>query len=346
MKYLKSIFLLGLILCLAPAFPIFAGAKTKWQNKLEGRGVPSLFWQKYLPDINRGDYNNAIASYMASLSAGASSGSTNSANTSANSSSNDNSSDSNDNSSDDSSDSNIIKGKYPLPDSSGEIAAEQHLWLSGNQSASKHYKMTNTPKSCQNGMAGGYGAFGTLGSSDKQEEEYYITMRWGYADWTEPASNLTLSLGKNDVSLQLKDASDFPKSGYVKIGSEYLHYSSKSGNKLKGLARGYKSSTHTHSKSDSVKLEYRYEGGQWEQVTRALNINSKKMDWYKEKKVLVTNKRNGKQVVASILDAGPAIWTGRAGGLSPEAFAAIKAKNNEDCTFQYVNTDTKLGPVK
>ena len=60
-------------------------------------------------------------------------------------------------------------------------------------------------------------------------------------------------------------------------------------------------------------------------MTRALHANGDKKDWYKKEKVLVTNERNGKKVVASILESGPAIWTNRVGGLSPEAFEAIDA---------------------
>jgi hypothetical protein len=320
MKNKKTI-ILSVILFTVIVFPLAAAAKTEWQGLLEDNNIPSSYWKKYLPSVNQDECHSAVSSYLKSNP-------------------------DSDIKTSICDDDNIIEGKYPLPDSSGKIAIEQHLWLANGQSASNHYSMTGTSKSCQNGMAGGYGAFGTLGKSDRQEEKYYITMRWEYADWTEPASTLSSSLGKADVSLTLKDTSEFPKSGYIKIGSEYLHYSSKSANKIKGLQRGYRSSASSHNKGDSVRLVYRYHGGNWERVTRALDIDTKKRDWYKEKKVLVTNSRNDKQVVASILEAGPAIWTGRVGGLSPEAFQAIKAKNNEKCTFQYVDKDTKLGPVK
>ena len=193
-------------------------------------------------------------------------------------------------------------------------------------------------------MAGGYGAFGPLEKGDKSEEKYYVTMRWGYADWIEPESELGGDLSKSATSLTLDDADDFAKSGYVKIGSEYVRYSSKSKNKLKGLKRGYKSSKSSHDKNDNARQMYRYKGGQWERVTRALHATiPKEKTGSKREKVLVTNERNGKRVVASILESGPAIWTNRVGGLSPEAFEAIDARNNENCTFQYVDEDTKLG---
>jgi len=41
-------------------------------------------------------------------------------------------------------------------------------------------------------------------------------------------------------------------------------------------------------------------------------------DWYKYRKVIVINPANGKSVVADIADAGPADWTGKQFGGSPE----------------------------
>lgn len=296
-----------------------AAKKTKWQSLLERNGVPMSYWQNYLPKVSHGEYKKAVKNYQNGGSGNGSSSSSGGV--------------------------DVVDGKYPLPDGSGKIAREQHLWLKKNQSASSHYKMTDTSSSNKNGMAGGYGSFGPLDKGDKSYEKYYVTMRWGYANWTEPESELKEKLGKNDTSLLLKSADDLPKSGYVKIGSEYIKYSSKQGDKLKGLKRGYKSSAAGHDKGDSAKLEYRYKGGGWERVTRALDPSSGKKNWYKKKRVLVTNKRNGKKVVAAILESGPAIWTGRVGGLSSEAFNAIDAKTNENCNFQYVDEDTPLGKV-
>ncbi len=299
-----------------------AAKKTKWQAMLERNSVPEIYWQKYLPKVSRKEYRKAVKNYLADQ------------NTNSN------------NSGDDSGgEIKIIEGKYSLPAESGKIALEQHLWLKKNQSAENHYKMTNTPSSCRNGMAGGFGAFGPLKKSDKEEEKYYITMRWGYAKWIEPESKLNENVSKDEKSFTLSDVGDFAKSGYVKIEDEYIRYSSKSGNKLKGLKRGYKSSKGSHEKNKNVRQVYRYKGGQWERVTRTVDVDNDKKNWFRKKKVLVTNERNGKKVVASILESGPAIWTGRVGGLSPEAFAAIEAKNNEKCTFQYVEEGTKLGKV-
>ena len=41
-------------------------------------------------------------------------------------------------------------------------------------------------------------------------------------------------------------------------------------------------------------------------------------DWYKHRKVLIVNTDNGNAVVASIADSGPAAWTGKVFGGSPE----------------------------
>lgn len=46
-------------------------------------------------------------------------------------------------------------------------------------------------------------------------------------------------------------------------------------------------------------------------------------DWYKYRKVLIVNTQNGNAVVASIADAGPAAWTGKSFGGSPEVMNAL-----------------------
>lgn len=47
-------------------------------------------------------------------------------------------------------------------------------------------------------------------------------------------------------------------------------------------------------------------------------------DWYKYRKVLVVNPKNGESVVAVIADAGPSAWTGKQFGGSPEVMAHLK----------------------
>lgn len=55
------------------------------------------------------------------------------------------------------------------------------------------------------------------------------------------------------------------------------------------------------------------------------NKDFKKLrDWYKYRTVLVVNPKNGKSVVADIADAGPAAWTGKHFGGSPEVMATLE----------------------
>ncbi|HUV72497.1 MAG TPA: hypothetical protein VMW25_05830 [Clostridia bacterium] len=46
-------------------------------------------------------------------------------------------------------------------------------------------------------------------------------------------------------------------------------------------------------------------------------------DWYKYRKVIVVNPLNGKSIVACVADAGPAHWTGKHFGGSPEVMAYL-----------------------
>ncbi|MEK7155091.1 MAG: hypothetical protein AAB697_03110 [Patescibacteria group bacterium] len=46
-------------------------------------------------------------------------------------------------------------------------------------------------------------------------------------------------------------------------------------------------------------------------------------DWYKYRKVLIVNTQTGKAIVASIADSGPAAWTGKHYGGSPEVMAYL-----------------------
>lgn len=48
------------------------------------------------------------------------------------------------------------------------------------------------------------------------------------------------------------------------------------------------------------------------------------VNWYKYRKVLVVNPNNGKSIVAVVADAGPAAWTGKHFGGSPEVMAHLE----------------------
>jgi hypothetical protein len=50
-------------------------------------------------------------------------------------------------------------------------------------------------------------------------------------------------------------------------------------------------------------------------------------DWYKNRKVLAVNPRSGKAIVADIADSGPAIWTGKQFGGSPEIMDYLESKD-------------------
>jgi hypothetical protein len=57
-------------------------------------------------------------------------------------------------------------------------------------------------------------------------------------------------------------------------------------------------------------------------------------EWYKYRKVLVVNPQNGKSVIADIADSGPASWTGKHFGGSPEVMSYLE-----------LNTGMQKGPV-
>jgi hypothetical protein len=73
-------------------------------------------------------------------------------------------------------------------------------------------------------------------------------------------------------------------------------------------------------------------------------------DWYKYRKVLVVNTLNGSAVVGDIADSGPAAWTGKIFGGSPEVMDALggpKYKVGPVILFFVDDPDNKvpLGPV-
>jgi len=73
-------------------------------------------------------------------------------------------------------------------------------------------------------------------------------------------------------------------------------------------------------------------------------------NWYKYRKVLILNTDNGKAVVASIADSGPAAWTGKQFGGSPEVMdylGGARYKKGPVLLFFVDDPDNKvpLGPV-
>jgi hypothetical protein len=73
-------------------------------------------------------------------------------------------------------------------------------------------------------------------------------------------------------------------------------------------------------------------------------------DWYKYRKVLIVNTDNGNAVVAAIADSGPAAWTGKHFGGSPEVMEYLggpRYKKGPVVVFFVDDPDNKmpLGPV-
>ncbi len=75
-------------------------------------------------------------------------------------------------------------------------------------------------------------------------------------------------------------------------------------------------------------------------------------DWYKYRKVLVVNPVNGKTIVADVADSGPANWTGKHFGGSPEvmAFLGLNVGPQKGAVLLFFVDDPEnqipLGPVE
>ena len=73
-------------------------------------------------------------------------------------------------------------------------------------------------------------------------------------------------------------------------------------------------------------------------------------EWYKYRKVLIVNTENGNAVIADIADSGPAAWTGKQFGGSPEVMDHLggpRYKKGKVVIFfvDDPNNQVKLGPV-
>ncbi|MDO8340674.1 MAG: hypothetical protein Q7T59_01745 [Candidatus Woesebacteria bacterium] len=74
-------------------------------------------------------------------------------------------------------------------------------------------------------------------------------------------------------------------------------------------------------------------------------------DWYKYRKVLIVNTKNGNSIIASIADSGPAAWTGKHFGGSPEVMEYLggpRYKKGAVLIFFIDDPENKisLGPVE
>lgn len=71
-------------------------------------------------------------------------------------------------------------------------------------------------------------------------------------------------------------------------------------------------------------------------------------EWYKYRKVLVVNPANGTSVVCDIADAGPANWTGKQFGASPETMKALnlhKGSRKGLILFLFIDDPDNLVPL-
>jgi hypothetical protein len=80
--------------------------------------------------------------------------------------------------------------------------------------------------------------------------------------------------------------------------------------------------------------------------TKTRNCDFSLKNWHHRKRVIVINPANGKKIVASVIEAGPAIWTGRVSGLSPEAMTALVAITDSNLEYHwYLDQSATPGPL-
>jgi len=116
-------------------------------------------------------------------------------------------------------------------------------------------------------------------------------------------------------------------------------------------AWGYFSPTKSGLTPDLIETEKWYAVVQtlylpdWEKRFRYLR------DWYKYRKVLIVNTKNGNAAVAAIADSGPAMWTGKNFGGSPEVMSYLggdRYKKGPVIVFFVDDPENKipLGPLE
>jgi len=260
---------------------------------------------------------------------------------------------------------------YSIPATSGRTAREQHLPLSCNEINTDHYSRANSPSSTWNGLLTSGGAFsvgcpaGSKNSSyapfSVEEEKYYITMRWNYVRWYEPTSTLTQNISATSDRIPVANITEFPTPSsdiptyWVNINGEFIAYNGKDGNSLIVSQRGVSPalSPRSHPLNSTVQEVYEYRSGTWRGRTRSANLNGSSsqtntaINWHRGRKVLITNPANGKRLVASIIESGPAIFTGRVSGLSPEAMFDLGAITDSDLEYGFLlDQSIPVGPLQ
>lgn len=118
-----------------------------------------------------------------------------------------------------------------------------------------------------------------------------------------------------------------------------------------GMAGGYGAFGQSSVYRERYYVNMRWLYAQWYQDgegnTKVRNLDPIMKSWHRHKKLIVTNPLTHLSVVVSIEESGPAIWTGRVSGLSPEAMAAIKTYTNDNLTYYWAGSQSvPLGPIK
>jgi len=262
---------------------------------------------------------------------------------------------------------------YSIPATSGKTAREQHLPLSCNDTDENdlHYINAGTPVGgTRNGVLTTGGAFAISCSAGSrnlsyapfsvEEEKYYINMRWNYVRWYEAISNLTQNISDTSDRIPLSSVSDYPNTGWVIINGEIIAFNGKDGNSLIVSQRGVDSpsvasSPKTHNISSTVQEVYIFRSATdtraniWRGRTRTalLSNTNQAKNWHRGRKVLVTNPANGRRLVASIMESGPAIFTGRVSGLSPEAMLALGVETDGNLEYGFMlDQSIPVGPLQ
>ncbi len=261
---------------------------------------------------------------------------------------------------------------YTIPATSGKTATEQYLHTRCDETANQYYNRIGIPSSpswLRNGVLAG-GSFtrtcpsGSLNprattTASAAEAKYYINMRWNYTDWYEARTSLTSNISSTATTIPVNNASQFPNSGFLQIGTEIIAYTKDSNTQLKVVSRGHdqgaptrnrinsatitSTSARNHSQNAEVRFVYKFRNQIW--YPRPFNgpVNSTARNWHERKRVLVTNPANGKRVVAAIMDAGPAQFTDRVSGLSSAAMYELGASVDTNLEYGFL-IDQSISP--
>jgi hypothetical protein len=158
----------------------------------------------------------------------------------------------------------------------------------------------------------------------------------------------------------LASVADYPNTGWVIVNGEIIAFNGKDGNSLIVSQRGVDSpavaaSPRAHNINSTVQEVYIFRAATetraniWRGRTRTalLSNTNEAKNWHRGKKVLVTNPANGRRLVASIMESGPAIFTNRVSGLSPEAMLALGVETDGNLEYGFmIDQSAPVGPLQ